>query len=130
MSPTATTLGAAFAEAVAGKDYERMAGLLHPEIDFRALTPNRSWEAHDPETVIEQILKTWIEDDEHVEELISVETDPVADRERVGYRYRLRTPDGIFVVEQQAFIGERDGRIGWLRLVCSGSRPVSALGEA
>lgn len=124
MSPTATTLGAAFAEAVAGKDYERMAGLLHPEIDFRALTPNRSWEAHDPETVIEQILKTWIEDDEHVEELISVETDPVADRERVGYRYRLRTPDGIFVVEQQAFIGQRDGRIGWLRLVCSGSRPV------
>jgi hypothetical protein len=124
MSPTATTLGAAFAEAVAGKDYERMAGLLHPEVDFRALTPNRSWEAHDPETVIGQILKTWIEDDEHVEELISVETDPVADRERVGYRYRLRTPDGIFVVEQQAFIGERDGRIGWLRLVCSGSRPV------
>jgi hypothetical protein len=56
--------------------------------------------------------------------LISVETDTVADRERVGYRYRLRTPDGQFLVEQQAFLGEREGRIGWLRLVCSGSRPL------
>lgn len=129
MSPTATTLGAAFAQAYTSKDHERMAGLLHPEIDFRALTPNRSWEAHDPETVIEQVLKAWLEDDEEVEELISVESDTVGDRERVGYRYRLRRPDGVFVVEQQAFLGERDGRIDWLRLVCSGSRPVSALGE-
>ena len=129
MSQTATTLGAAFAEAYTSKDHERMAGLLHPQIDFRALTPNRSWEASDPDAVIEQVLKAWLEDDEEVEELLWVESDTIADRERVGYRYRLRTPDGVFVVEQQAYIGERDGRIDWLRLVCSGSRPVSALGE-
>ena len=129
MSQTATTLGTAFAEAVTSKDYRRVADLLHPEIDFRALTPKRSWEAGDPDTVIEQILNSWIEPDEHVEELIAVDSDTIGDRERVGYRYRLRTPDGVFVVEQQAFIGERDGRIDWLRLVCSGSRPLSALGE-
>jgi hypothetical protein len=129
MSQTATTLGTAFAEAVTSKDYRRVADLLHPEIDFRALTPNRSWEAGDPDTVIEQILKSWIEPDEHVEELIAVDSDTIGDRERVGYRYRLRRPDGVFVVEQQAFIGERDGRIDWLRLVCSGSRPLSAPGE-
>jgi ketosteroid isomerase-like protein len=117
-------MGAAFADAVASKDYARMAELLHPEVDFRALTPNRSWQANDPDTVIEEILKAWIEDDEHVEELISVETDTVSDRERVGYRYRLRTPDGSFLVEQQAYLRERDGRIDWVRLVCSGSRPV------
>ena len=129
MSQTATTLGTAFAEAVTSKDYRRVADLLHPEIDFRALTPNRSWEAGDPDTVIEQILTSWIEPDEHVEELIAVDSDTIGDRERVGYRYRLRTPDGDFVVEQQAFIGERDGRIDWLRLVCSGSRPLSPPGE-
>lgn len=129
MSATTTTLGAAFAEAYTSEDHERMADLLHPEIDFRALTPNRSWEASDSETVIEQILKAWIEEDEQVEELIAVETDMVADRQRVGYRYRLRRPDGVFVVEQQAYLRERDGRIDWLRLVCTGSRPVSALGE-
>ena len=124
MSPIATTLGVAFAEAFTSKDYERMADLLHPGIDFRALTPNRVWEASDPETVIEQILKAWIEEDEQVEELVSIESDTVADRQRIGYRYRLRRPDGVFLVEQQAFLGERDGRIDWLRLVCSGSRPV------
>jgi hypothetical protein len=123
MADTATSLGAAFAQAVTAKDYARIAELLHPEVEFRALTPNRLWEAGDPASV-EEILKRWIEPDEHVEELISVETDTIADRERVGYRYRLGTPDGNFLVEQQAFLGEREGRIGWLRLVCSGSRPV------
>ena len=107
MSQTATTLGTAFAEAVTSKDYRRVADLLHPEIDFRALTPRRSWEAGDPDTVIEQILKSWIEPDEHVEELIAVDSDTIGDRERVGYRYRLRTPDGIFVVEQHAVVAEQ-----------------------
>jgi hypothetical protein len=27
-------------------------------------------------------------------------------------------------VEQQAYLSERDGRIGWLRVLCSGYRPV------
>jgi hypothetical protein len=124
MPDIATTLGAAFAEAVTAKDYARIAELMHPEVDFRALTPNRVWEAADPPAV-EEILKRWIEPDEHVEELISVETDTVADRDRVGYRYRLSRPDGTFLVEQQAFLGEREGRIGWLRLLCSGSRPLA-----
>ena len=106
------------------KNYARVADLLRPDVDFRALTPNRSWQAHDSDTVIEQVLMSWIEPDEHVEELISVDTDTIFDCERVGYRYRLRTPDGSFLVEQQAFLRERDGRIDWVRLVCSGSRPV------
>ena len=63
---------------------------------------------------------------EQVDELISVETATVVNRERVGYRYRLSNPDGSFLCEQQAYLSERDGRIGWLRLVCSGSRPMRA----
>jgi hypothetical protein len=129
MPDTVTSLGAAFAEAVTAKDYARVAELMHPEVDFRALTPNRLWEATDPPAV-EQILKRWIEPDEHVEQLVSVETDTVADRERVGYCYRLRTPDGSFLVEQQAYLSEREGRIGWLRLVCTGSRPLPTGPEA
>ena len=60
-----------------------------------------------------------------MEALESVETDSFADRERVGYRLRLcaaRTAD--FLVEQQAYIEERDGKIGWMRVVCSGFRPI------
>ena len=46
----------------------------------------------------------------------------VGDRERVGYRFSGRNPDGRFVVEQQAYLSERDGRIGWMRALCSGFR--------
>jgi hypothetical protein len=47
----------------------------------------------------------------------------VADRERVGYRFSVENPDGHFLVEQQAYVAERDGRICWMRVVCSGFRP-------
>ena len=46
----------------------------------------------------------------------SVESDSFADRERVGYRLAVRCPDGNFLVEQQAYIEERDGTIGWMRV--------------
>jgi hypothetical protein len=88
---TATsTLGIAFAEAFAAKDYDRFRELASDEV--RAL--------------------------EHVE------TDTIVDRERVGYRLSVANPDGRFVVEQQAYVAERDGRIGWMRVLCSGFRPA------
>ena len=54
-----------------------------------------------------------------------METDAFADRERVGYRLRVRNTDGLHLVEQQAYLTERDGRIGWLRIICAGYRPVT-----
>lgn len=48
-----------------------------------------------------------------------------ADRQRVGYRLRVRNDDGLHLVEQQAYLSERDGRIGWLRVMCAGYRPVT-----
>ena len=101
-----------------------MAELLHPEIDFRALTPNRFWEARGPRAVIDEVLSAWIEEGEQVEELQRVETATVVDRERVGYRYRLRNARGVHLVEQQAFLSERDGKIDTMRVLCSGSRPL------
>ena len=47
----------------------------------------------------------------------------MADRERVGYRFAGHNEDGPFVVEQQAYLSERDGRIDWMRVICSGMRP-------
>jgi len=68
-----------------------------------------------------------IDDSDRIEALERVETDAFADRERVGYRcFLVRNPEGLFEVEQQVFIGERDGKIGWMRSVCSGFRPVDA----
>ena len=120
------SLGAAFASALAAKDFDRVRELLHPEVDFRGLTPSRDWQAADAETVIGEVLQQWFEESDEIEELEKVETDAFADRERVGYRFRVRNPEGLFTVEQQVYIGERDGRIGWRRSVCSGFRPIAA----
>ena len=120
-----TSLGTSFAEAFAAKDGARIRELVHPEIDFRGLTPNRNWEAGDPDALVEILFANWLEDSDEEESLDSVETDSFADRERVGYRLSVSCPDGRHVVEQQAYIEERDGRIGWMRVVCSGFRPVT-----
>jgi hypothetical protein len=124
MQQKTTTLGADFARAFAGKDADRMRELLHPEVDFKGLTPSRSWEANDADAVVDILFGSWLEDSDHVEALEAVEDDAVADRERVGYRCSVTNPDGRFVFEQQAYLEPRDGRIGWMRVVCSGFRPV------
>jgi hypothetical protein len=117
-------LGAEFARALSEKDFTRLSGLLDPEIDFRGMTPNRSWEASNPDAVISQILRQWFEDSDEIEGLDRLETDSFADRERVGYRFRVRNPDGLFLVEQQAYLSAKDGRIAWMRVLCSGYRPA------
>jgi hypothetical protein len=119
-----TTLGAEYARALAHKDRDRIRELLHPEIDFRGLTPKRNWEASDPDGVLEILFGHWFEDTDTIESLDSVETDAFADRERVGYRFSVTNPDGHFVVEQQVYLDTRDGKIAWMRSVCSGFRPA------
>ncbi|HEY2053863.1 MAG TPA: hypothetical protein VGH14_08020 [Solirubrobacterales bacterium] len=121
---SSASLGSSFAAALASKDFDRIRDLLHPEIDFRALTPRRFWEGEDPEAVVSGALRVWFEDSDEIIELLHVETDAFADRERVGYRFLVRNPEGLFEVEQQAYISEREGRIGWMRTLCSGYRPV------
>jgi hypothetical protein len=117
------TLGAEFARALAVKDFGRIRELVHPEIDFRGLTPSRSWEASDVETLISTVLAEWFGESDEIEGLEALETGAVGDRERVGYRFSVRNADGRFLVEQQAYLAPRDGRIGWLRVLCSGFRP-------
>ncbi len=119
-----TTLGADFARALAAKDSAAIRELIHPEIDFRGLTPSRSWEASNRDELISILFEDWFEDKDQIEALESVESDSVADRERVGYRFSVNNPDGRHVVEQQAYLAERDGQICWMRVVCSGFRPL------
>jgi hypothetical protein len=125
--PDATTtvpaLGRRFVEALATRDPEALGAVLHPEIDFRALTPNRFWEAHDRGAVLEIVLGDWFPPHEALDELLLLDTDAVADREQVRFRFRERTSEGPMIVEQQAYLTERDGLIDWIRIVCSGKRP-------
>jgi len=117
-------LAAAFAQAVAGKQWNEVRDILHPEVDFRGMTPARVWEADGPADVL-AALGTWFDEDDLIEAVEALDTDVFADRHRVGYRLRVRNPDGLHLVEQQAYLSERDGRIGWLRIMCAGYRPVT-----
>jgi hypothetical protein len=118
------TLAEDFGRAMAAKDRDRIRALLHPQIDFQAMTPRRVWDARSPEDIID-VVSTWFSDSDQVEDLEWLEATDFADRQRVGYRLRVRNDDGEFQVEQQAYLSERDGQIGWLRIMCSGYREVA-----
>ncbi len=117
-------LGARFARALAAKDSETLRELLDPNIEFRALTPRKAWEADDAEGVLTILFGSWFEDSDEIRSLEHVESDGFADRRRVGYRMQVDTDGEPYLVEQQAYLSERDGRIDWMRIVCSGFRPV------
>jgi hypothetical protein len=116
-------LGGEFARALFAKDFAGVRELLDPDIDFRGLTPSRTWEAAGADALVEGILKVWFEDSDELLELESVESGCVSDRRRVSYRFQGRNPDGPFVVEQQVYYSTAGGRINWMRTVCSGFRP-------
>jgi hypothetical protein len=118
-----TYLGRAFAEALGRKQFDSVMALLDPEIDFGALTPRREWQASGASSVIDDVLRRWFKDTDDIQEIVAIETGSVGDREHVSYRFQGRNEDGPFVLEQQAYYSERDGRIAWMRVLCSGYRP-------
>jgi hypothetical protein len=120
-----TDLGESFARAIAAKDAPALLELLSPEVDFRAMTPGRFWEASSAaEVVNDVILGHWFEASDRIDGIDAIESDDVVDRHRVGYRFRVTNADGTFVVEQQAYFGVEHDRIDWLRVMCSGYQPV------
>jgi hypothetical protein len=118
-------IGDRFANAVAKKDGPALLDLLDPELDFRALTPGRFWEASSAEALVDEVIfGAWFEADDHIDALEDVQIGAVADRDRVGYRLRITNADGVFLVEQQAYFDVENDRINWLRILCSGYVPI------
>lgn len=120
-------IGERFARAIADKDAPALKALLCPEVDFRAMTPGKFWEAGDPHEIVDEtVLGTWFDPERRITEVLAVETDVVGPLRRVGYRFLVDRPDGEFTIEQQAYY-ETDGtRISWLRIMCTGFLPVTA----
>jgi ketosteroid isomerase-like protein len=114
-----------FVDAILAGDFSRASGLLHPDIEFRAMTPSRVWEAEGPAGV-EQVLRAWFEHpDREIEQVDPTEFAAVADTVRVGWRVHGDDANGPFVYEQQAYVRERDGQVAWLRIMCTGPRPTA-----
>jgi hypothetical protein len=114
--------GPAFANALADRDFDKLRSLLDPAVEFRALTPRRAWEANgDAETL--SLFQGWFDPQTVIEEIDDISSHVVADRTHLAYRFLGRDDDGPFVVEQHVYFTERDGRIDWMRMMCSGFRP-------
>jgi hypothetical protein len=124
--PVSTDLGREFAEALAVKDFDRIAAIFDPNVRLRGATPGRFWEVDGCDAAIEDVLKLWFEDTDHITGLISCESGRVVDRDFVSYRFTGENGDGPFIVEQQAYYDVEDGRIKWMSVLCSGFRPVPA----
>jgi hypothetical protein len=122
------TAGERFARAVAVRDAAALRALLADPVSFTALTPGRPWQAASASEVIDEIiLGRWFARALGME-LESVGTGRVADCQHVAYRLGVRTADGDYLVEQQAYYGTEGDRITWMRVLCSGYQPVSKPG--
>jgi hypothetical protein len=88
-----TTVGEQFARALGAKDFGRVAELLHPEVDFRGMTPRRFWEATGPDQVIDEVLTSWFEDQDVIEAVVGLDTGRMVDRDRVAWRFAVSTPE-------------------------------------
>lgn len=117
-------LGARLAKAMATKDGAGLLDVLAPEVDFRAMTPDRFWEAGSARAVVDIAFGDWFEPTDRIDALDDLQTGAVADRNRVAYRLQVSNATGTYLVEQQAYFEVEDDRITWLRIMCSGYRPV------
>lgn len=122
--PTGTA-GERFARALAAKDRAALRALLADPVDFQALTPGRHWQAASPGEVVDEfILGRWFDPGDEILRLESFSQGLLPGREHVSYLLRVRKADGDYLVEQQAYYNSEDGRITWMRVLCSGYRKL------
>jgi hypothetical protein len=117
-------IGERFARALADKDAAALKALLRSDVDFKAMTPGKFWEAHDADVIVDDtILGTWFDPERRITETLDVDTDTLGSMDRVGYRFHVSRPDGEFTIEQQAYYVTDGNQISWLRIMCTGFLP-------
>ena len=116
------SVGGVFLEALANRDYRRMATTLGPAVRLRAMLPPgpMDWEGPDE---VSGVFSSWFGDAEDFE-LVGATVGEVGGRLHLSWRLRLRpAPFGIgegwHVIEQQAYADAGD-TIESLDLLCSG----------
>jgi hypothetical protein len=121
---TGSDLARRFTAALAAKDGAALRSLFGSELDFRGLIPGQLWEAATPDALVNDvILGTWFEPGDVIDRIESVQAGQVGSRTRIGYLLRVTNASGSFTVEQQAYLDLTDGKITWLRVLCSGFIP-------
>ena len=108
--------------SVGGKGLWKARSLLAPEVEFRALTPQRTFEAEGVEEAT-AVLELWYADADTAE-IEALECAEVVDRPALTYRIRWTKDEDAFVFEQGAFYDLENGKVSRIHIVCSGDRPL------
>jgi hypothetical protein len=118
------SVGGVFLEALADRDYRRLASTLGPQVRFRAMLPPgpMGWEGADE---VSGVFSSWFGEAEDFE-VVDATVGEVGGRLHLSWRLRLRpAPFGIgegwHVIEQQAY-ADAGEQIESIDLLCSGFR--------
>lgn len=119
------SVGGAFLEALADRDYARLAATLDPDVRFRAMLPPGPMEWQGPGAVTEA-FSSWFGGAEEFQ-LVDATVGEVGGRLHLSWRLRLRPApfgigDGWHVIEQHAYANATQ-TIQALDLLCSGFHP-------
>lgn len=121
-------VGVRFVAALAAKDTDMLIGLFATDVDFRGMTPGRFWEAGSAVELVKDVLYHWLDASDVVEGVEYVDVGRLVDRWRVDYSFRVRNPDGVFLVEQRAYFDlDDDGLVTRMHAMCSGFRLLDVL---
>ena len=117
-------MGLAFVDALACRDRARMVRLLHPHVEFRALTPGRNWRADDATSVVQVIiLGTWFDGVDEDMTVVSLAGGSVGERWALDYELYLTRRGEPYSLAQHAYFDVSGDKITWMRVLCSGSQP-------
>ena len=124
---TGLGLGHRFVTALATKDRQALVGLFGAEVDFQAMTPRRSWEERTGAAVVDDvILGKWFDHEDVIDLVESAGFGLVGSRHSLSYRVHVTNSDGRWLVEQCAYLDITDGKITWMRVLCSGYQPIES----
>ena len=110
--------------AIVDRDEATLFELFAPDLWFRALLIHELVEHHHAVAAV-AMFRGWFGRGIPVE-VLHTATYPVASRQYLSYRFRLRpewAPDVWHVIEQSGYVRVRDGRVARLDLVCTGFFP-------
>ena len=110
-------------DGIGNRDFARIEGCFAPDAVLRALTPHRLRERQGPREIADQ-YRFWLAGLDDFE-LLAAETEPVADRTRIRYRFRGRDPAKGWQENEHTAYAELSGNaIVALNLSCAGFRPA------
>ena len=105
------SVGGVFLEALANRDYDKMAQTLGPTVKFRAMLPPGPMDWEGP-TDVADVFSSWFGTAEDFE-VVDAEVGEVGGRLHLSWRLRVRPApfgigDGWHVIEQQAYADAAD----------------------